>query len=73
MCCVSESPDFYVPEYSNFLSSRAVFGLNGVSSAQIGLLLTDIVGITSFLSIMVRQTAEVEVSLEIAVPSESFD
>lgn len=43
------------------LFSRAVYGLNGVSPAQIGLVLTNIVSITQILGMMVRQTAEVEV------------
>lgn len=42
-------------------TSRAVYGLNGVSPAQIGLVLTNIVSITQILGMMVRQTAEVEV------------
>ncbi|KAF8317717.1 ABC protein [Clavulina sp. PMI_390] len=38
----------------------SVFGANGISPAKTGLLLTEIVGISQFLGMMIRQTAEVE-------------
>jgi hypothetical protein len=42
-------------------ANRAVFGLNSISPAQTGLLLTEMLSITGILGIAVRQTAEIEV------------